>query len=189
MLVIGVAGQNGAGKDTAIDFLLQHLSEVAVARLTFSDILAETLHLWGIEKNRTNLQALPVVMNKQFGAGSLAKAMTVRISQQSAAIVVIGGMRWPEDLQLLHSYSNNLLIFVQAEATTRYARLIKRAHKPGESDMSLEQFEVEEARPTEIFLPTMAEQADVTLSNNGSLDELRSQIAVCVEEKIRPLLG
>jgi dephospho-CoA kinase len=174
--LIGVVGENGAGKDTFTTFFTAAAAPATVSKHHFSDVLYDTLNAWGIETTRANLQDLAIIMDRQFGKGSLTRAAKSRISSDGADIVVIEGMRWKTDVPMIRSFKNSYIIYITAEPKIRYERMLKREDKAGESKTNYEQFLREEKAETEIEIPYIGAQADFKIENNGGLDEFRKKV-------------
>jgi dephospho-CoA kinase len=174
--LIGVVGENGAGKDTFTTFLTAAAAPLTVSKHRFSDVLYETLNSWGIETSRSNLQNLAIIMNKQFGKGSLTRAARTRVGSDEADIVIIEGVRWKSDEPMIRTFVNNLLVYITAEPKIRYGRMKTRGEKVGEKNFSYEQFEKEERAETELEIPKIGAKADFKIENNGSLDEFRHKV-------------
>jgi hypothetical protein len=66
-LIMGLTGDKGAGKGTFIEFLREVAAPKKVVRVGSSDVLSDTLALWGIPKTRRALQDLAIVMNGHYG--------------------------------------------------------------------------------------------------------------------------
>lgn len=174
--IIGVVGENGAGKDTFTTFFRAAAAPATVAKLHFSDILAQTLNLWGIPLTRSNLQNMAIIMDNQFGRGSLTRATEARIKKQKTDIVVVEGVRWKTDVPMIRSFKNSSIIYIASDPKVRYERIKARAQKEDEATKTYEQFLREEKAATELDIPQIGAGADVRLENNGSLDEFREKV-------------
>jgi len=75
-LVIGIAGLPLAGKETAADAIAALLKKdgFTVSRHRFSDVLRDTLDLWGVPHGRDNEQRLAQLMD-QLEKGTLSRAV------------------------------------------------------------------------------------------------------------------
>lgn len=174
--VIGVVGENGAGKDTFTSFLTAAAAPQTVSKLHFSDILYDSLKMWGIKPTRSNLQNLAIIMDKEFGKGSLTRATKLRISDNSSDIIVIEGVRWKTDVPMIRSFEKSLLVYVTAAPELRFQRMKIRGEKASETSLDYKQFQKEEKAATEIEIPEIGKRADFILENNGSLDEFRKSV-------------
>lgn len=175
-IVIGLTGEKGSGKETVGDLLIELFYPKKVLRIRSSDILRETLTLWGLPLNRHNLQYMAIIMNREFGDTTLSDAVRARILSLEADIVIVDGMRWESDVSLIRSFKNNFLIYVTADAEIRYERTKKRKQKVGEESISFEQFLEEEKVATETLIPIIGERADKVIKNNEGPNELKSEV-------------
>src|SRR5688572_30543872 len=182
MLVYGLVGEKGSGKQTFVNFLKELYPNLNIRQVRFSDILAQTLVLWDIPLTRPNLQKLAIVMNESFGAEALANAAKFSIEGDSADIIVLDGIRREAELRLVKGMKNNLVIYITAEQDLRYKRLKLRSEKVGEVGLTFEQFLKEEQSKAESEIPKISKKADVTIDNNGTKDEFLKKVEVIYSE-------
>lgn len=175
-LVIGLVGEKGSGKETFGDILEKLLPGEKIVRIRSSDILAETLTLWGIPKTRENLQDLAIIMDGHFGDGTLSNAVAKRINSLKADIVIFDGVRWLTDVTLIKSFPKNYLIYVTASLKLRFNRLRARKQKADEKSLTYKQFLHEENKKTEKFISEIAEGADFKIENDSTLPDFKKRI-------------
>lgn len=176
MKVFGLVGEKGSGKETFGNFLMEIASKKIISRVRFSDVLKETLDLWGIPPTRKNLQDLAVVMVNQYGPDALANAISKRVETLNADIVILDGLRWHEDVLLLRKFPKNLLIYITASLKNRFQRLKIRNEKTGEKNTSLKQFIKEENAKNELLIPKIGKKANFKIENDGTFNEFREKI-------------
>ncbi len=174
MLLIGLVGEKGSGKDTFSKYLTE-ISNQKISHIRFSDLLKETLKLWNIEVSRANLQKLAQVL-EEFGEGTVAKGIEKQLKNVNADIVILDGIRWKPDLTLLKKFPNHKLIYITADPKLRFERLKSRGEKIGESEMSYEQFLEEEKAPNELLISEIGVEADIKIENNGTIEEFDLKI-------------
>lgn len=165
--VIGLVGKCGAGKSTFTKFLREIAvsNGCSVGRVGFSDILMETLHLWGIESTRENLQKLAVIMNNSYGDGILSKAVFMRASEDKSDIIILDGIRWKSDVEMLKLFPRNMLIHITADPGRRFERMKARKEKLRESEKTFEQFLKEEESLNEVLISDIGAKADIQFEN------------------------
>ncbi len=183
-IIIGLVGEKGSGKETFGNILKGLILQKGIYRIHFSDILIETLDIWDIPKTRRNLQVLAQYMDK-FGTGSLSKAIKKRVENSKAEIVIVDGIRWESDLEMLKNFQKNLLVYITADLKLRYERTKKRCEKAFEEATSFKQFMKEEKAKNEILIPKIGKKADFKIVNNGSLEEFK----LAVEQFLKFLLS
>lgn len=172
-LVIGIVGAPLAGKETCANLLEKLLLEdgYSVSRHVFSEILRETLDLWGIPRGRDNEQKMAIVMNADtgFGDGALSRAMQHRIMNEDVDVTILDGVRWLGDEKMLRGLNDegikSILIYIQADPNVRYARLLAR-NRAGESATTWEKFLEQERARTEVDIPAIGNRAEIVLDNN-----------------------
>ena len=174
--VIGLVGENGAGKSSIAKQIRLSLDRIGTSTiLRFSQILVETLDLWGIEATRVNLQLLARQM-EVFGKGSLSRAVEKRVATSDEDVIILDGIRWWSDFDLVRGFPCNFVVYVTASQEIRYQRLISRAEKAGERVMTYDQFLAEDAAPNEALIGEIGSVADYTITNNHSFEEFKDQI-------------
>jgi dephospho-CoA kinase len=172
-LVIGLVGAPLAGKETCAVLLEELLVEdgYSVSRHTFSEILRDTLDLWGIPHGRDNEQKMAIIMNAEtgFGDGALSRAMKHRIMHEDVDVTILDGVRWFGDEKMLRDLNEegikSILIYISADPKVRYARLLAR-NRAGESATMWEDFARQEQAQTEVDIPDIGSRAEIVLENN-----------------------
>ncbi|MFH1098533.1 MAG: hypothetical protein V1723_01230 [Candidatus Uhrbacteria bacterium] len=174
--VIGLVGEQGSGKGTSVELFRTLAAPLRVVTIRFSGILRETLTLWDIPITRANLQGLTAIMIKQYGADALAHAIEQRVRRTDVDIVVLDGVRWEADAELLRRFPTHLLVYVTADANTRYERLCARGENAGERNMTREQFAETERAINEASIPQIGATADVRIMNTETVPALEQQV-------------
>ncbi len=184
-IIIGLVGEKGCGKGTFKDLLVEFVHDKKIAHVRFSDVLTETLKLWGIPVSRENLQKLSPTMVQAYGEGILTRAVRKRVEDIDADIVILDGVRWLSDAEMLRQLPNNLLVYITADAKTRYERTKGRKEKAGEENATWEKFLLEEQAETEKAIPLIGAFANHMIFNTGPLEELREEVKkFCVIHKL-----
>jgi dephospho-CoA kinase len=196
-LVIGLAGLPLAGKETVAIKLeeLFHTDGATVSRHRFSDILRDTLDLWGMPHGRANEQTLAQIMQRPggFPEGVLARAAKNRLSKNAADVGILDGVRWDVDEKMLKEFPadgiKSLIIYVDTDEDHRYARM-KARNRSGEAATTREEFQKLNLAQTEIFIPEIGKRADIALTNNydNIADFERDIEAMYREKKLSSLL-
>jgi dephospho-CoA kinase len=187
--VIGLIGRPGSGKDVCATRLLSLITAQNIngIRMTFSDLLGQTLDEYGVEKNRDNLQQLALFIQQRH-TGGLSYRMKQHIGQSLSQIVIVDGIRWQEDMEMVRSFQNSFVIFLTAPVEMRFHRLKARGQKPGESTMSFDDFTKAESVATETEIENLGKLADIEVSNEGSIEDLNKMIGDLWEKQIAPLV-
>jgi dephospho-CoA kinase len=178
-LIIGLVGQAGCGKGTVADLLVK---EYGAAYFRFSSILSDIAARLSLEKTRDNLIKLSNSLRGSFGEDILSYAIEKDALSSDKDLVVIDGIRRPEDIVALEPLPLFKLVAIDVDPKLRFERMKKRGEKVGESDMSWEQFQTEDRAPTEITIPMVMARATVTIKNNETREELKSAIHQLMKE-------
>lgn len=179
-ILIGLVGEKSSGKDTVTKLIECLLPQKKIVQIRFSDILTETLDIWGLPKSRKNYQKLSPVFRKLYGRHVLSNAVMTRAEATNADIVILNGIRWREDVTMLRSFKEgvrNILVYVTAPVNLRYSRSVVRGEKIGEKNTTFKQFMKEEKAYTEILIPKIGKKADIIVQNTGSMKDLRDFVA------------
>lgn len=174
--VIGLVGENGSGKDTFTTFFQAEAAPKKVEKVRFSDVLTETLNAWDIPLTRANLQNLAIIMDGQYGKGTLTHATSQRIHNNTSDIIILEGIRWATDVEMLKSFEKSILVYITADPKVRFDRMKARKEKVGERDLTYERFRQEEKAKTELDIPILGKKADFKIENNGSFKEFREKV-------------
>ncbi|HVN26793.1 MAG TPA: hypothetical protein VMT99_04075 [Candidatus Paceibacterota bacterium] len=195
-LVIGLAGLPLAGKETAGSRLAALLrgDGWTVSQHRFSDILRDTLDLWGMPHGRANEQILAQIMQRPgaFPPGILSRAMKHRLMKNAADVGILDGVRWDTDEAIVREFPaegiRSLIVYVSASDDRRYARLVAR-NRSGEAATTRAQFDDLNRQPNETFIPVIGSRADVTLVNDhDTIADFERDVEAAYEKFIKPAL-
>lgn len=178
-LIIGLAGQAGCGKGTAADLLRE---KYGAGYIRFSGILGTVLDTLGIEKTRENFTKLSNGLRDEYGEDALSYAVEKIALSAPEDIVVIDGIRRPEDIVALEPLPHFKLLSIEAPAELRFERMKKRGEKATEAQMTWEQFQKEEKFPTEITIPDVMARAWKAVPNAGTKEEFEAKINEVMQE-------
>lgn len=176
MVIVGVAGEKGSGKDTFCTLLEKRLHKFTVEKIRFSDVLGETLDEWFLPKTRHNLQRLAIVMDAEYGKGTLCEATKQRVVKSKADVVLLMGIRWSQDVEMLRSFEKSVFLYVTADVKVRWMRTRTRGEKSDEGTASYKQFVQEEKVQTEVDIAKLGEQADYVIENNNDMSLLEESV-------------
>ncbi|MFH1789187.1 MAG: AAA family ATPase [Candidatus Altiarchaeota archaeon] len=177
--VVGLAGRIASGKGE----VSRHLAEKHRASIfRFSDILRDVLEVLGLSNTRENLQELGAGLRASFGENVLTEAMKARIGKSTSKLVIVDGIRYKKEAELVRSFKENIIIFVDAPLKQRYKRAVKRGTR-GEAGMTLEKFRESEEKDTEKNLDEIKALADEVIENTSSVEKLREKVDLILTAK------
>ena len=177
-LVIGLSGRIGSGKGTIGDYLAD---KYGAEGRRFSDILIDLLVRLHIPVERGALQKMGATLRSIFGDDVLIHAMKKDLEEAEADIVMVDGVRYPNEVEMLRAFEKSILFFVDAPPKTRFERVRKRGEK-GEEKIDFQEFLRSEQRETERHLDEVRAMADYKLDNSGSFEDLYKQIDKALKE-------
>ncbi|HSW38647.1 MAG TPA: deaminase [Acidobacteriota bacterium] len=173
-MIIGLTGKNGSGKTEVSDYLKRRGFEYH----SLSDEIREEARKSAGNITRDLLIRIGNELREQSGAGVLAERVLARL--ESGRNYVIDSIRNPHEVGVLRRHSDFWLLAVDADETVRFERSRLRGRE--NAVLTIEQFREEEAReldsdnPAAQQLNATRQMADVTVTNNGTIEELHSQL-------------
>jgi dephospho-CoA kinase len=170
--IIALSGKMGSGKTAASDFLHE---KYGAKQMRFSQILMDVLSRLHVPASRENLQKLGHALRSSVGENVVVDAFKADLEAEDAEIIVVDGVRYPNEVDLVRSFPEGILLFLDAPQKVRYERCVKRGEK-GEASISFKEFAESEKKPTERHLDEIKKLADFVVENEGPLSELRKRI-------------
>lgn len=188
---IAIIGESGAGKETIFRIIKQEVvGKYAIAIHHFSDPLNETLDKFFIPRERANQQDLSTMLRGRFGESLLGNVLQKRAESDTVRIVVLDGVRRPQDVAMLRKFPRSFLVSVVAPFEQRLRRIRKRNDRPGDAVKTEEEFRREQSAESESMIREIAKKADVVFDNSVDDDGwenflyLRPQVQKFLTEKI-----
>lgn len=177
-LVIGLTGPNAAGKGEVAALLREH----GFTCHSLSDVVREEALRRGRTVSRDDLIVTGNELRREGGPGALAERILPRLGRRD----VVDSIRNPSEVAVLRRLPRFVLVGVDAPAEIRFERARVRTGR-GDALSDLEAFlrkEAEEnsAEETNQRLSATFALRDRTLTNGGSLEELRKAVEALLEE-------
>jgi len=176
--IIGLVGETGSGKDTFCQYL-KKISKEPVFYFRFSDPLLETLKIFVNEIKKEDQQWLGKILRRRFGDNVLAKAISKRIKNIKRGIVILNGIRYWEEYEMIKKLGGKIF-YITVGPKLRWQRLRKRGEKKDDFSSFRKFLEREKAR-TEILIPEIGKKADFKIENNGSIVAFYKEIQKIIE--------
>ena len=175
--IIGLIGEMGAGKDTFCDYLKESYQNVYF--LKFSDALTEILKMFFDDVKREDQQWLSSALRERFGQDVLVKALVKKIEKITDGIIILNGVRRPDDFKALRSIGGKL-IYVTADVKLRWERVKVRGEK-ADDDVPFEKFVEMGKAEAESLITAIGVQADIKIENNGSKEEFYQKVKESID--------
>lgn len=186
MKIYGIAGTNGAGKDSIGELLAERHGFLFIS---MTDMLRDELDRRGLPPAREHMRELSAEWRRQSGLGVLIDKSVERyqkVADQYKGLVV-ASLRNPGEADRLHELGGEL-IWVDADPKLRYQRLQANAASRGErravdDKKTFEQFLADEAAEMQhsgdaatLSIADVKAKADIFLDNNGNdIDKFKDE--------------
>ena len=181
-IVIGIAGNIGAGKGTVTEYLKE---KYQAKQMRYSKILADILERLYLEYNRDNLDTIAEGLRNMFGEDILSRVLEQDIQEQDVELVVFDGIRKKEELDYFKEKSDNFVfVFVDAPIETIVKRLSGRHEKSDDGEQTIETLKAHQQQPSDKDVPGLKQYADFGIDNGGELKDTFKQ----VDEMMRKVL-
>ncbi len=173
MKVIVFTGLPWSGKSEAVAIAKQ----MGFPVVRMGDMVWEETKKQGLKLSDSNVGAIANNMRNQYGTDIWAKKTIEKIKvMKNPSILVIDGVRNLEEIETFKREVDNdlLLIAIHVSDDLRYKRAIDRGRKDDSKDLT----KIKEREKREIGwgLTTVIASADIVITNDGSLEELRKKI-------------
>lgn len=180
--IIGIAGTNGAGKDTLGELLEERCGYKFVS---VSDILRAELTARGVPHEREHLRALSTAWAREHGPSVLSvKTIEAYVAEERAEGyqgLAIGSIRRPDEVQAIHD-EGGVVVWVDADRRVRYERLLGATRGRSEDELTFEEWAAQEDvemtppenDPHALNMAGVRERADIVVMNEfDTLDAYR----------------
>lgn len=176
MQIIGITGTLGAGKGTIVEYLVKNKG---FQHYSVRQYLIEEIEKRGLPVNRDSMTSIA----NELRAANTPYYIVAELYKQalkSGKDAVIESIRTPGEVKFLQKQGNFILIAVDADPKTRFDRI--KIRKSATDQIDFETFLANEKRemttedPNKQNLQKCIQMADITLHNDGSIDELIQQL-------------
>lgn len=186
MIVIGLAGTIGAGKEAVREILEKRFNTTSVR---LSDLLdTAMLKKRGVKITRSIQQNLGDELRQKYGSHVLAK-IAIDFMKKSGEVKVIDGIRNPGEIDFLkRQFTDGFkLVAVDASQETRFERVKKRNRDM--DPKAWEEFVKVDDRDQGKDQPEYGQQvrkciemADVIIQNDGTIEDFQKKIDEAIKE-------
>lgn len=171
VIVIGVTGMPGAGKDTVRDIVSKYGFPVVVMG---DEVRAEAARR-GLEPTPENLGKIMLQIRAEEGPEVLARRCIPKIRALGSRVVVIDGLRSPHEVkEFRKEFPKFRVIAIHASPETRFKRLLNRGRSDDPRDW--ETFRERDQRELSVGIGEVIAMADYMIVNEGSIERLKREI-------------
>lgn len=168
-IIIGIAGEIASGKDTVSRY---YEKKYGASMYRFSDILRDILNRLHLEENRKNLAASSLMLRETFGEDIFARSIAEEIKKDRSPLIVIDGVRRASDVKSIQGSLGFTLLYINADPKRRHERMNSRNQNADDTTKTFDEFLRDSELESETEIRRLAGEADHTIDNNGTLDEL-----------------
>ena len=173
MKIIAFAGMPFSGKSEAVKIA----KELNIPVIRMGDMIWEETKKQGLELNDKNVGTTADNMRKKHGMDIWAKRTLEKIKTiQDTKVLVIDGVRNIEEIETFEKQlgKNFTLVAVDVTDETRYKRAMSRGREDDSQDLNL--IKERDRRELKWGLGNVIASADIVITNEGNVEELRSKI-------------
>ena len=189
MIIIGLSGTNGSGKDT-VGHLLAEKYGFLFADAT--QMLGDELTRRGLSHERENKSALSAEWRREYGMGVIVDKGVETFKAGNYKGLIVGSLRHPGEADRVHELGGKVL-WVDADPRVRYERITKNDRGRVEDRKTFEEFLTEQEREMHpvgdaatLNIAAVKDRADITLTNDGNDIEA---FKVQAEQILQPVLA
>jgi dephospho-CoA kinase len=183
--IVGVVGKIGSGKDEALKYLK---ARYGVPFLSTGDIVRALAEKEGLPPTRENLETISERCFIELGKGCFVKMAAEEIKKRGWQVAGISGIRSPDDVQALKEVFGGDFVLLRIDVKDpelRFRRLLGR-HESRDPEKYAD-FQSQDRNEEEIFhIDKASSMADLSVSNDGTLEYLHKQIDNMVAGKELP---
>lgn len=180
MVVIGLTGFNGSGKDV----ISEYFEKKGFKAYSLSDLLRDECKRKKLELTRENLIKIGNELRANHGFGVLGELILKKIKPNEN--VVITSFRHPAEVLALKKNSNFVLVKVLANQKIRFERIKARNReddpKTFEEFQKLDKKETNTSDPYKQKIDQCMKLADYSIVNEGSFEELYKKVENLLEK-------
>ncbi len=174
-MIIGVVGTLGAGKSTAVEYLVSRGFDY----YKLSDIILEKHHLKN-PPSRATRQDLGNQLRKKFGTDILAREVWEKINKSKSKKVVIDGLRNRGEVEFFRGKGGSSLISVDRNKKARFKAMkirgSSRDPKTWEGFLKMEERDLDEKNEYGQETRKVMQMADFSITNTKNLTQFYLKI-------------
>jgi dCMP deaminase len=182
MIVIGLTGTIGAGKDTVVNYLIKNED---FQHFSVRKFLIKELQKRNLPSNRDTMRQLANELREKYGASYIIEKLYLE-AIKSNKNSIIESIRTVGEVEALRNKDNFFLIAIDADPKIRYSRIKQRGSETDDVDyntfIAQENEEMKNNDPNKQNISKCIELADYYIENNGTFQQLYDQIDRVLKE-------
>lgn len=178
MIVLGIVGLIGSGKDTAAKYIEEKYGYTSIS---YSEIVHEKVREEGLEPTRENLQNIAKMYREKYGMDYFAKLAVEKALNSGSDKIILKDLRRKEDVEYPKKmFENFYVIEIYANKRIRFMRLKKRATK--RDPKTWKEFYEQENKEKALGFHEAIKYSNYRINNNGNLKSLYVKIDRIIKE-------
>ncbi len=168
MKVIAIAGQPASGKTTAIEAI----KDLGIV-VTMGDVIRDEAKKRNLEPSGDIIGKIAKELREKGGPAIIAKKCVDLIKNKHEEVIFVDGVRSLSEVNIFRKFWKFPIITIVADEEKRFNRLFRR----GRSDdpKNLEDLKERDKREIEFGLNKVLENADYTILNNSTIEDLQKK--------------
>ena len=177
MKVIGVVGLPASGKGE----FSKIAAEMGIPVIVMGDMIRNAVKEDGLDPSDTNLGAVANRLRKELGMDAIAYLCIPEIQRQTAPLVLVDGIRGDDEVKLFRkTFLNFTLICIDSSFENRLSRVAARNRS--DDFKTAGELRNRDERELGWGLGKALNEADVQITNNGTLDEFSESVHTLLDE-------
>lgn len=188
MIIIGLAGTNGAGKDTVAELLAD---EFGLLNASATQMLGDELTRRGLSHERKNKADLSAEWRRKYGMAAIVNRAVEEFRAGAYKGLIVGSLRHPGETDRVHELGG-VQLWIDADPKIRYGRITSNDRGRVEDKKTFEEFRAEEEREMHpvgdaatLNMAGVKEKADIFIDNNSDdIEAFKSQVREILKKEI-----
>ncbi|HKB88554.1 MAG TPA: AAA family ATPase [Patescibacteria group bacterium] len=182
MIIIGITGTLGAGKGTAVDYLVKNKN---FKHFSVREYLIKEIKKDGNIVNRDSMTNKANELRAEFGPSYIVDEL-YKLATDASSNCIIESIRTSGEIESLRKKAEFYLFAIDADVKTRYERIVKRASSTDKISyaefLANETREMTSADPNKQNLKKCIEISDFKIMNNGTIKELNEKVDKIIQK-------
>ncbi|MFH8080987.1 MAG: AAA family ATPase [Candidatus Aenigmatarchaeota archaeon] len=172
MIVLGIVGFIGSGKDTAAKYIEE---KYGYKTISYSELVHEKTREEGLETTRENLQMIAKKYRENYGMDYFARLAVEKALNSGCEKIILKDLRRKEDVEVPKQFFERFYVIeIYANKKIRFERLKRRGSI--KDPKTWKEFVKQEENEKLLGFHEAVKYADFRIKNNGSIEDLKSQI-------------
>jgi len=169
MKVLAICGLPGSGKTTAIE-AIEDLGII----VTMGDVVRNEVQKRHLEPSGSNIGRIAKELRERYGPAIIAEKCVDLIKSKNEENIFIDGVRSLSEVSVFRRYWKFPIIAIIVDEEKRFKHLFERSRS--DDPKSLEDLKERDKRELEFGLDKVLENADYTIQNNSSIEDLKKKV-------------